>query len=277
MNKQIVKEYYNESYNSYIDYPISMNYLHFHNLREFDFVNTGSSEIVTECGTFKVEAPFVVQYPEGMLHLQRNTGSVYTRWHLLYPPDRVQSVFGDRIPGGFVLLKVGHDLAERIKYLFNYIVDDRLNPNGSNEHWFFPFCAICNELMPNFDSGIKSEGTSSSQKRIFDICRYIDAHFAEKMTLDSLSGEFFIGRATLVREFRRVLDTTVGDYIQHVRVSKAKRMLMMGKSVSEVSDACGYASPSYFIQVFRRSEKITPAVYAMKNSNFTDESWEILP
>ena len=118
------------------------------------------------------------------------------------------------------------------------------------------------ELIPLIPQKMQSSGVPSNQKRIFDICRYIDQHFAERLTLDILSREFFIGRATLVREFRNVLGMTVGDYIQNVRVSKAKRMLMMGMPVAEISDACGYASPSYFVQVFRRAENVTPAAYA---------------
>lgn len=250
---------------NYETIPLNMDYFHFHEMREFCFVEKGHSEIITEEGRFIADGPFVMQNPEGMLHCQKNSSDApYSRWITCFEPESVRAAFDGNLPDKFFLVQIPQDTSERFCAIFDILADtiNEARTESTDEFRTYLIAAMYAELIPLIPQKMQSSGVPSNQKRIFDICRYIDNHFAERLTLDILSREFFIGRATLVREFRNVLGMTVGDYIQNVRVSKAKRMLMMGMPVAEISDACGYASPSYFVQVFRRAENVTPAAYA---------------
>ena len=51
---------------------------------------------------------------------------------------------------------------------------------------------------------------------------------------------------------------SVGDYIQKVRVDKAKVKLVSEMSAADVANECGFASTSYFIQTFKRITGKTP-------------------
>ena len=218
-----------------------------------------------------------MQYPEGILHSQINAADVpYSRWLVYFDPGFLRELFGKRLTDVFFMVKLDESKANRFRKIFSLINEgmDEIETPALEERTMFLIAAMYAELIPLIPQKITSSGVPSNQKRIFDICRYIDTHFAERLTLDILSREFFIGRATLVRGFRQVLDMTVGDYIQNVRISKAKRLLMMGKSIAEVADECGYVSPSYFVQVFRRAENLTPASYVESCRQMLESSGE---
>lgn len=212
------------------------------------------------------------------MHSQINAADVpYSRWLVYFDPGFLRELFGKRLTDAFFMVKLDESKANRFRKIFSLINEgmDEIETPALEERTMFLIAAMYAELIPLIPQKITSSGVPSNQKRIFDICRYIDTHFAERLTLDILSREFFIGRATLVREFRQVLGMTVGEYIQNVRISKAKRMLMTGMPVAEVSDACGYASPSYFVQVFRRAEHMTPAAYIGHCRRMVDNPVEI--
>lgn len=257
--------------------PRQMDCFHFHKKRELCFVESGRSDIITEEGRFSADGPFITQYPEGMLHAQRNDPEVpYSRWLVSFDPCFLRELFGARLTDSFFVLNLDKKIASGFRMIFGLIIESELGKEADtvDEHVKFLIAAMYAELIPLIPQNASLKSVPSNQKRIFDICRYIDTHFAERLTLDILSREFFIGRATLVRGFRQVLDMTVGDYIQNVRISKAKRLLMMGKSIAEVADECGYVSPSYFVQVFRRAENLTPASYVESCRQMLESSGE---
>ena len=57
------------------------------------------------------------------------------------------------------------------------------------------------------------------------------------------------------------------EYITHLRVERAKAYLVEdpNMSITEVSVAVGYASPSYFSKVFKQYEGISPSEYKTKS------------
>lgn len=102
----------------------------------------------------------------------------------------------------------------------------------------------------------------SSAGKMLAVKEYIDAHFAEKLTLDELSERFFLSKFHLSREFKRVCGVTVGSYILTQRVNYAKELLRFSdKSIEAVAAGCGIADSSYFNKVFKKSEGISPSRY----------------
>ena len=253
MNSEVISAYYTTA-------APMMDFFHFHNLRELVFVEKGRCNVITETGKYSAKGPFVMQYPEGMLHMQINDPETeYSRWLVSFDPDFLRDLFGDRVTDSFFLINLDENTAARFRVVFGLLLDamKEKQTKALDERRKFLIASLYADLIPIIPRNT-AETLPAGNCRVFDVCRYIDEHFSEKLTLDILSREFFIGRATLVREFRRILDITVGEYIQNVRIMKAKRMLLLGMSVGETAEKCGYISPSYFVQVFKRKNGQTP-------------------
>ena len=99
-------------------------------------------------------------------------------------------------------------------------------------------------------------------EKFLKIREYLDQHYAEKLELETLAGNFFISKFHLAREFKRIFGTTIGEYILKQRISQAKSLLRFSDlSIDEIAARCGFADGGYFIKVFKKEEKITPAKY----------------
>jgi AraC-like DNA-binding protein/quercetin dioxygenase-like cupin family protein len=98
-----------------------------------------------------------------------------------------------------------------------------------------------------------------------DVIAYLSEHYMEDISLDDLSGRFFVSRAYLTRSFRAVTGVTLVQYLTVVRIRNACRLLKdTDDSVTEIARACGFSGGTYFENVFKRLRGMTPRQYRKK-------------
>ena len=102
------------------------------------------------------------------------------------------------------------------------------------------------------------------------IKEYLELHYPEKITLNTLCRQFYCSRATLMTAFRQEYDQTINRFLLIIRLRVAKEKLTSGNdSISEVAIKCGFADQNYFCKVFRQQEGLTPTQY--RNINHDKE------
>ncbi len=94
---------------------------------------------------------------------------------------------------------------------------------------------------------------------------YLEDHFQEDISLDMLSAQFRRTPEYLCGIFKAATGETISHYLRHVRIHRAKLMLMEqpDASLREISEACGFHSLSYFGKVFREATGFTPQGYRL--------------
>lgn len=98
-----------------------------------------------------------------------------------------------------------------------------------------------------------------------DVIAYLSDHYMEDISLNDLSGHFFVSRAYLTRSFRSVTGVTLVQYLTVVRIRNACRLLKdTDDSVTEIARACGFSGGTYFENVFKRLRGMTPRQYRKK-------------
>ena len=98
-----------------------------------------------------------------------------------------------------------------------------------------------------------------------DVIAYVSDHYMEDISLDDLSGRFFVSRAYLTRSFRAVTGVTLVQYLTVVRIRNACRLLKeTDDSVTEIARSCGFSGGTYFENVFKRLRGMTPRQYRKK-------------
>lgn len=98
------------------------------------------------------------------------------------------------------------------------------------------------------------------------VTEFIDAHFAEDITLAKLTEIWADARPVTAQHFCRVFKSAVGmrpmEYIARRRIARAKLLLWnTDDTAAEIGRQCGYPDPTYFGAVFRRYEGISPGEY----------------
>jgi len=93
------------------------------------------------------------------------------------------------------------------------------------------------------------------------ICRYIEQHLDEPVTLDQLGGEFHLSPFHLQRKFKSVLGITPKAYADSCRMNQLKSNLRAGHSVTRAMYDAGYSSSSRLYERTASQLGMTPDKY----------------
>lgn len=88
----------------------------------------------------------------------------------------------------------------------------------------------------------------------------INAEYAERLTLDHLSGEAGVHPVHLSRVFRRLTGQGIGEHVHRLRIRAAcEQLLQSDMPIAEIGLAAGFADQSHFTRSFRRVTGMSPA------------------
>ena len=111
------------------------------------------------------------------------------------------------------------------------------------------YCMVIVSRYPIMDGG---EGASTL---VLNILRYIDKHFCEDITLDSLSKKYGYCRQYLSKEFNKTVGMHLKNYLNNLRVKKAREMLSLPapRTVLQIAMDCGFDSASSFYRAYKKA------------------------
>ena len=98
------------------------------------------------------------------------------------------------------------------------------------------------------------------------VLEYIETHFNNQLTLDTLAGVAGMSPKYFCRFFRTITQQTPMDYVNYYRIEQAARLLSSADwSVTAVGLECGFNDSSYFVKAFKKYKGITPKQYQKMN------------
>lgn len=96
---------------------------------------------------------------------------------------------------------------------------------------------------------------------------YVEAHSAEKFSLQAIADALFVNGSYLLRVFKAHNGHTLLWYHNHVRCEKAKALLAEGNStISQAGEEAGFVSSAHFSHVFKKMTGVTPTEYRVAHS-----------
>ncbi len=109
----------------------------------------------------------------------------------------------------------------------------------------------------------ESVGKGEEENVIFQqIEQYILLHFTEKISIGQLSRQFAISESYLSRSFKKQTGMGIPDYINRLRIEKAKELMMNpDMKISEISWMVGYTDEKYMSRVFHRLTGCSPQAF----------------
>jgi AraC-like DNA-binding protein len=95
---------------------------------------------------------------------------------------------------------------------------------------------------------------------------YLEAHYAENVSLADLSRQVHITPYHLLRLFKRQVGIAPHKYLENLRIRHAERLLVSGMSIAEVAYSTGFSSQSHLSRTFKHFIGTSPAEFAKKRN-----------
>jgi len=132
------------------------------------------------------------------------------------------------------------------------------------------FQTVTHALTENFRPCKRCKPTGQrlpDHEWVSTVTDYIDRNYMEALTLEDLAEICHGSPYHLHRTFKRIKEMTPVEYIQIIRMNKAKEYLVeTDKSISDIGQQIGMRNIPYFITLFKKMTGFTPLTYRQSNT-----------
>jgi len=120
-----------------------------------------------------------------------------------------------------------------------------------------------NNILKEACDRINESQTSHNKQLIEDIIKYIDTQYYDiDLNVSKIADHFQMNLSHLSKFFKKQTGQGLLDYINKVRIEKAKEILKEEVlSIKDVSAKVGFYNSNAFIRVFKKYEGVTPGKY----------------
>lgn len=100
---------------------------------------------------------------------------------------------------------------------------------------------------------------------------YIQANYSRDITLESVSHCVYLSKFHLSRVFKRETGQTLNDYLMHIRITMAKKLLVETElTVKEVALKVGYVNDRSLSKAFKNAAGMTPGQFRVRSKEKRD-------
>lgn len=167
-----------------------------------------------------------------------------------------------------MLNKIGHDFILMLEEFIteSEVGNDDIWRNGHTEkavtvHWNSLSDAIV-DIGRLYKEAIEAVGAYRKNKNRLDLTEvqnYIDRHFQDAISLESIAQLFFVSKEHLSRAFKSFCSENVSDYIIRKRMEKARELILeQGIAIKHAAQMTGFDNLAYFYKVFKKHFGYTP-------------------
>jgi AraC-like DNA-binding protein len=119
---------------------------------------------------------------------------------------------------------------------------------------------IC--MLRNNNLDIVQNSNALLNRECTQIKNYLDANYAENITLDMLASLSHMNKYYMAHAFTKYIGVSPITYLLQKRIQEGKSLLeSTSYSISQISDTLGFSSQSYFSQAFKKATGKTPIQY----------------
>lgn len=241
---------------------------HTHHCSELFFILKGSGQFIIENGVYPICANDLIIINPLVSHTERAYSQTPFEYIVLGVEGLELSVKPEN-PNDFCIINFQEKRDILVNYLKNMIYE--------LEHQTPGYEIVCQNLteiviiiltrLTNFETTLTPIPKNASRLCAM-VRRFIDYHYKENISLDMLADTVHINKYYLVHTFTEEYGISPMNYLSSCRIREAKHLLETTDiSLSSISTALGFSSPSYFSQSFRRRENMSPVEYRKRYQN----------
>ena len=262
----------------YLDNDFKMFYLsdsepreyenHYHEFDKIIIFLKGKVSYVVEGKAYKLVPYDIVLVEHHDIHkLRVESGTEYERIIFYISPQFLEQYEKEdyRLTECFQIAKREHANVLRIpslgkSRLYMTIMDIKhnLNPEIPHEKYagelyhkllFLEFMVHLNRAA--LGEKIAYINTAFYNQKVVDILDYINQNLVEELYIDTLATHFYMSKYHMMRVFKEETGYSIGNYINHKRLLKAKHLILHGMPITQACYASGFREHSTFSRSFK--------------------------
>ena len=122
--------------------------------------------------------------------------------------------------------------------------------------------ALIPRMIRHYCQLVQQHSLATYSGIIRDCLNYIDFHYMEQLSLETLAARFSVNKNYLSSRFHKETGRTVTAYINQIRINRAAGLLRHTSiSIQQVAEQCGFADSNYFTRIFRKLVGVAPNEY----------------
>lgn len=127
---------------------------------------------------------------------------------------------------------------------------------GKEENLLFLISLLIQRYSQPFKSCVPE-----CREEVEKACDFMEQHFANRIYLDQICRHAGLSKSTLLRAFTKFKGVTPYNYLESIRIGKAKKFLEQGMPLIEVAMRTGFSDQSHFTNSFNRFIGLAPGLY----------------
>ena len=254
------------------DPQFQMQEAHLHSRYELYYLNRGSCSFFVGGRLFAMQEGSGILIPPGVLHSTsyRSSHAGAERTALFFREEDLNYADLRDLVGGWAkterpsLFLLDQSFREGLEALFAaMLAEDRirdcycermLDLRCKEVLLYLSRCALYEEDLP--------QELRTGDPLVLLAARFIGAHYAQKLGIPELARACGCSESLLSLRFKRATGIGVHAYLQGFRLQQAASLLAQTKmSVTDIAFSCGFQSPGYFKDAFRKVYGISPRAY----------------
>lgn len=97
--------------------------------------------------------------------------------------------------------------------------------------------------------------------------KWLERHLQQSLDMGKLAADISSSESTILRHFKDAYDMTPVQYLQKIRIDRAKVLLeITQQDISEIAEACGYQDAASLRRIFKKATGHTPGAYRTQYS-----------
>ena len=113
-----------------------------------------------------------------------------------------------------------------------------------------------------YDKQYFSQKEKQSYKKLLQTIKYIDLHYKEDITLDSLAQIVAYSRCYFSTIFKKCMGMSVWDYICIKRIEEALSLIKTtDKNILDIALECGFNNSANFNKIFKKYTNLLPSAF----------------
>lgn len=130
---------------------------------------------------------------------------------------------------------------------------------------------VFNISIENIIKNMQQRNVTNISKHIQSAIDYIHDNYSKKISLEDISQHINLSVVHTSRLFKKETGKTVLDYVNEIKLKKAKQMFDTGKyKVYEIADELGFSNSHYFSTLFKKFYGLSPSEYLQNKQNQQD-------